>query len=453
MADGDDNDNDDDEEDESDEGEDEENKGEKQEAADSKPQDAAEPSESRDKEMTDVAAVDTSVLDNADIEMKDGEATPDSKSMPPNPLTLAPPAASLASGSPKVEGSPLKNVLISSPTKENAPILTEPPLDAMPPVPKAPVDESVLAEPPSTIVGDEPEKAVDRDVPPPLGESVSTDEALLPPPPEQVGNIASPKQSPKASPKPDILEDQQSQGNGQAKEEAQAGEELVPQKPVLPHLAESNLTEDTIRPDDSASAGRPATASGPSSEVAVSVAEPTTEPTAEAVSEAIAEPTAKPTGEPTAEPTTELTAHPSAEPAAEVISEMATEPAKKPAMEVALERAPSTEVVTEVARGETPAEPSTGEDVKTESPATKEPEEDLAAEPSTTIVADTHAENGGPKAETHSAQGDGPDLLGGLMGELDKDAAASAPEASGATEGQTEFSKDTEAVDADQNTT
>merc|ERR1712000_34929 len=125
--------------------------------------------------------------------------------------------------------------------------------------------------------------------------------------------------------KPDILEDQQSQGNGQAKEEAQAGEELVPQKPVLPHLAESNLTEDTIRPDDSASAGRPAAASGPSSEVAVSVAEPTTEPTAEAVSEAIAEPTAKPTGEPTAEPTTELTAHPSAEPAAEVISEMATE--------------------------------------------------------------------------------------------------------------------------------
>merc|ERR1712000_222459 len=117
--------------------------------------------------------------------------------------------------------------------------------------------------------------------------------------------------------KPDILEDQQSQGNGQAKEEAQAGEELVPQKPVLPHLAESNLTEDTIRPDDSASAGRPATASGPSSEVAVSVAEPTTEPTAEAVSE----PTAKPTGEPTAEPTTELTAPPSAEPAAEVISE------------------------------------------------------------------------------------------------------------------------------------
>jgi hypothetical protein len=250
MADGDDNDNDEDD-DEDDEDEDE---GEAGEGADS----------ANDKEMTDVTqAVEPSVLDNADIEMADGQPS-ERKTPPPNPLTLAPPAASLATASPKIEGSPLKNVSVASPPAletslvREADVIQEAATISLPPIDKPPAEDSVIAEPPSTIVGEEPEKATDRDVPtdapPAVPRQTSTEEALLPPPPDQVGNISSPKDSPTA--------DKSSETGMNVQDDVQAGEEAVPARPELPHT----LTEETIKPDDSASA---VDVSGPPSEAAL----------------------------------------------------------------------------------------------------------------------------------------------------------------------------------------
>ncbi|KAI6781941.1 uncharacterized protein J7T54_005151 [Emericellopsis cladophorae] len=246
MADGDENDEDDEEdEDEGDEG------------------DGAE--SGNDKDMSDVTQpIEPSVLDNADIEMTDGQPS-ERKTPPPNPLTLAPPAASLATASPKVEGSPLKNVAVASPPAlEVAPdpqatAIVEVPAVTLPPIDKPPVEDSVVAEPPSTIVGEEPDKAADRDIPkdipPGLPQQTSTEEALLPPPPDQVGNISSPKDSPAVD-----KSSEASPTGGKA--DVQPGEEAVPARPDLTHT----LTEDTIKPDDSASA---VDVSGPPSEAAL----------------------------------------------------------------------------------------------------------------------------------------------------------------------------------------
>lgn len=426
MADGDDNDDDDDE--ESDDGGEEE-KGEAQGSADSQPPQVPEGIESQDKEMSDAPTVDASVLDNADIEMKDGEPTPEDKPIPPNPLTLAPPAASLASGSPKVEGSPLKNVLTSSPTKEETPIPTQPPLDAMPAIPKAPVEDSVLAEPPSTIVGDEPDKAVDRDVPPPLEESVSTDEALLPPPPEEVGNIASPKQSPKGSPKLESAQAQNIYGSDEAKEEGHSNDEAISTKPSLPHLAESNMTEDTIKPDDSASVGGPATASGPSSEVAGSTSGPIVDraPSTEAIADAPpAAVEVLPSEDPKIEPSS--TEELRDETTEKLTDKSGEEPVEQPAPEPPIEEAA-------VEPAEQPVEVKEGskDDPKGEYEVTAEAElEDVAA-------------------QAPPAQGAEPDLLGGLMGELDKGGSTTVAEPLTTSEDPTEPPVEHEPVDTEAN--
>ncbi|KAJ6446976.1 Nup53p-like protein [Purpureocillium lavendulum] len=283
MADGDEDD-DDDEGDEGEEGEEGEEGGE----GDGQDHQPA-PQGDHDHDMPDAAIA---IEPPSDVLSSDKEAVP-KEPTPPNPLTLAPPIGSLAAGSPRPEGSPLKNVTLLSPTEPSAPQDLQP-LSVEPTQAgdAETVVGSTIAEPPSTIVGEEPQEATERDIPaaePPSAEPPSVtsppkeqspsqqivkdetpkDEALLPPPPEQVGNIDSPKPDEGKSD-----EDKSREGEGEA----------GPQRPPLSQF-DSAMTEDTIKPDDSASVRYPLTESGAPSEVGTASVEgskevgpPATEP-------------------------------------------------------------------------------------------------------------------------------------------------------------------------------
>ncbi|KAF4587180.1 proteinrelated to apopolysialoglycoprotein [Ophiocordyceps camponoti-floridani] len=206
---------------------------------------------------------------NTDREMpdaippSDSTAQPSREPGPPNPLTLSVAAAL----SPRPEGSPLKNVLLPSPV--------EPPVTDVVKVESG--AESMVAQAPSTVVGEESAEATQQDSPKaepflpedaPLTEPKPSrvEDALLPPPPDQVGNIDSPKT------------------DGERAKSSEDGEDktqdttfsLLPQAGLQPR--ESLITDDTIKPDDSASVRFPESA--PSSDVGTSVAE-TKEPPVE----------------------------------------------------------------------------------------------------------------------------------------------------------------------------
>ncbi|KAG4287134.1 hypothetical protein FPRO04_00677 [Fusarium proliferatum] len=270
--------------------------------------------------------------------------------VPPNPMGLAPPTT-LTPGGSRLEGSPLKNVVMPSPTKEvdqeqllkaaiDAPLggdekpaepeLTEENLaqaSLEPPTKddehhssaeeqllKAAIDapfgpgpqlavasavepaDSTIAEPPSTIVGEAPEVATDRDVP--MLEPTDS-EALLPPPPEEVGNIAT--TPPGSSGEPGAS------GPGsevKPSTDIQAGEEAASQRPPL-ITTETGLTEDSIKPDDSASITAPISDITDIPAVAPSVVDPPPEPPAETtvqdttMEEAVQEPPPEEIKEPT----------------------------------------------------------------------------------------------------------------------------------------------------------
>jgi hypothetical protein len=173
--------------------------------------------------------------------------------------------------------------------------------------------ESMIAEPPSTVAGDEGEAAADVDVqmgdaetedndradkfdeeeaqaegvprhesPPEVAaaDATSRDEALLPPPPDQVGNISSPKA--------DYGHDRVSDGEERSRgsHNSDSAPILGERPPLQPH--DSAMTEDTIKPEDSASVRFPLTESGAPSEVGTASAEDTKE-TAVVPAEAIAE--------------------------------------------------------------------------------------------------------------------------------------------------------------------
>lgn len=243
MADGDD-DEDDDDGDEGEEGEEGDGDSEARTPADPS---SAEPLKPADAEMTDAAPElpQPAAEPSGDVEMKD-ESPATNEHLPTNPLTLAPPLGSLAAGPPAVEGSPLKNVVLPSPTAEEPPSLeTAPAVEPTRPADtETVITESLVAEPPSTIVGEEPPAAIERDIP---RATSSTEEALLPPPPDQVGNISSPKAE---------TGDKTSEAETQSfKDEVQPGEEAIPDRPSLigHDSVMTVMTEDSIRPDDSAS--------------------------------------------------------------------------------------------------------------------------------------------------------------------------------------------------------
>lgn len=240
--------------------------------------------------------------------------------VPPNPLTLAPSLASLAANSPKNEGSPVKNVMlqVQSPTESHAPPVIPTNAAEVAPVPAAvpvelpaletviskviepqpPETESMVAEPPTTFAGDEgqvradmditmskavPRKADEAPVEDPQGgeasykgpspynanpfpDMPSRDEALLPPPPEQVGNISSPR--------PYDGPDRVSDVGDKSRHSQMIDSGMVAERPPL-NVPDSVMTEDTINPEDSASVRCQMTGSGAPSEVGTASAEET----------------------------------------------------------------------------------------------------------------------------------------------------------------------------------
>jgi hypothetical protein len=148
----------------------------------------------------------------------------------------------------------------------------------------------MIAEPASTVAGDEEKAPTDSDVamgeatteespkveesaddqtqtedvakspsPPksPLVGNASREEALLPPPPEEVGNISSPKA--------DDGQDRSSEGDDKSRDGPNSESAFAPERPPL-HAHDSVMTEDTIKPEDSASVKFPLTESGAPSE-------------------------------------------------------------------------------------------------------------------------------------------------------------------------------------------
>lgn len=172
--------------------------------------------------------------------------------LPTNPMNLPPPTGSLAAGSPKIEGSPLKNVVLPP---ADAPQLDEPhpAADSIRGADADTVVGSTVAEPPSTIVGEEPEIAADRDL---NLQPAKDEEALLPPPPEQVGNIASPKAEEVA----ERASDSENKDRDERQDDSSFGD-----KNALSHQ-DSIMTEDTIKPEDSASVQFPLNGSAAPSE-------------------------------------------------------------------------------------------------------------------------------------------------------------------------------------------
>ncbi|PHH71730.1 hypothetical protein CDD80_5040 [Ophiocordyceps camponoti-rufipedis] len=204
------------------------------------------------------------VAPNTDREMPDAVSPPsDSQAQPSQPsrepAPLNPLTLSVAALSPRPEGSPLKNVVLPSPIEPAATEVVKVESGA----------ESMVAQAPSTVAGEESAEATQQDLPKaepqpedaPLTEPEPprVEDALLPPPPDQVGNIDSPKT------------------DGERAKSSEDGEEktqdtsfsLLPPAGLQP--SESLITDDTIKPDDSASVRFPESA--PSSDVGTSVAE------------------------------------------------------------------------------------------------------------------------------------------------------------------------------------
>ncbi|EJP67890.1 apopolysialoglycoprotein [Beauveria bassiana ARSEF 2860] len=302
------------------------------------------------------------------VEVKETAANDAADDKPPaNPLSLAPPLASVTSDLPsRVEGSPLKNVVLPSPTEAKVPDVLK---DLVKPVDGE--TGSTVAEPPSTIVGEEPEAAENRD----LELAPIPSEALLPPPPEQVGNIATPKA------------DDASSRVSDNEEKSKESEHTHTEKSF--QHQDSILTEDTIKPEDSASVRFPLTESGAPSEVGTASVDETKDlapPPASGPDESQAQPEHAPAPTIVEEPALEaaLEAQPEQD-EAPAVEEPVEEPASKPeeysAPPATTVEEPEPQVTTEAAP---PAPPSLSPlPVASTPPAEREtkPEPDTAEEP------------------------------------------------------------------------
>ncbi|PTB62573.1 hypothetical protein BBK36DRAFT_8152 [Trichoderma citrinoviride] len=202
----------------------------------------------QDEDMVDASHI----IDNPDVEMKDEQPAPREPSPPKPPTISAPEVPAVPSKSPsllplKHEDTPPRNpVIVPSPSEPS--VHAESAIDTAVPVLDTPADDtadSVIAEPPSTIVGEAPQEAIERDLP----------QAAELPPPEQVGNISSPKDEDGAS----RVSEETPKGQATSQPETIA-------KPVLLHQL-SAMTEDTIKPEDSVSVTAPLPESEAPSEV------------------------------------------------------------------------------------------------------------------------------------------------------------------------------------------
>ncbi|KAG5949841.1 hypothetical protein E4U53_005712 [Claviceps sorghi] len=323
MGDGD----DDDDEDEGDEGDEGDDGDDDDQQEGDQQLDHADDSKIHDEEMADAVDERRPPTPSKQVEDVVDDTTTQTDMVTPNPVApaLATTVASLGAYSPKNEGSPLKNVMLQSLSPTDSPAASSIPTNAAEIVsPIAVVDpatlpvelpafgsvnnemtdngpstESLIAEPPSTVAGDEGAPEADEDVTmteavlvkttrsdeAPAGQSQSDVlyegtpldkpqifpdvplrvEALLPPPPEQVGNISSPRGHDGTCRESDSGE---KANGGQTYESRMHPERL----PTL-NAYDSVMTEDTIKPEDSASIRFPPTESGAPSEVGIASAE------------------------------------------------------------------------------------------------------------------------------------------------------------------------------------
>ncbi|KAL7813928.1 hypothetical protein V8C44DRAFT_326714 [Trichoderma aethiopicum] len=225
----------------------------------------------QDEEMADASHI----IDRPDAEMKDEEPAPREPSPPKPPAISAPEAPEVpevplngpASLPPQHENTPPRNpVIVPSPSEPS--VHAESATETAPlPLSDMPADEttdSVVAQPPSTIVGEAPQAAIERDLP-----------HVELPPPEQVGNIASPK-----------AEDGTSRVSEEMPKDQATSQPATIAKPVLLHQL-SAMTEDSIKPEDSISVTAPLPESEAPSEVGNVSVDGATEEAAPADTEAV----------------------------------------------------------------------------------------------------------------------------------------------------------------------
>lgn len=280
MADGDENDEDDDDDDEGDEG-DEGEEGEGEDTPSVQQRDSAPVDEGPhlDKEMKDAApAVEApESKEQMDVEMEDAIPAPAPADLP-KPPALASALAEASVPSPKLEGSPLKNEVLPPPESKSADEATQAVAatdDAPTEAPKDQAEDNDQKQEteesqhaPASVVDSLPEP---KEVTPEARVEPSTD-ALLPPPPDQVGNISSPNASPKDESAPDHSS---LSGDKAHDDEGRDGEDLS-DRPTHEH-SDLMSVDDPIKPEDSVSMGVPRTESGAPSEAATGSVGGTTE--------------------------------------------------------------------------------------------------------------------------------------------------------------------------------
>ncbi|KAI5467928.1 hypothetical protein BGZ63DRAFT_419591 [Mariannaea sp. PMI_226] len=257
----------------------------------------------QDHEMTDAEPVpvpeptpNVANTDHLDVEMG-GNEDPSELPAPPNAVNTSP-SLSLGPMVPKLEGSPLKNVIMPSPTTEAPPEIKSQAQTDVPSTTEAPQNiepagaitatKEDIAEPSSTTIvppiqpSEDIAPAASISAPPaPASNSVESDAlkiespkeaALLPPPHEQVGNIAS-------TPSADGSIGTAPDGAEKPTEQAQSTEEAVPTGPSA-EVADTIMTEDAMKPEHSESTEAPVPAT-----MEVLSAEPISEPVPEAGAE------------------------------------------------------------------------------------------------------------------------------------------------------------------------
>lgn len=153
----------------------------------------------QDQEMTDASP--SAAPPSADTTMEiDGAESPLSvKSQPPNPLLAPPLNPSLSISSPKLEGSPLKNVIMPSPTEPLGNPLSPPAPEATTSVPEAEPVEAAISQDPSPVpeadTADPPAETkspVEENKPVVEAEVSTTETTTVVPPQDQVDNVSPP---------------------------------------------------------------------------------------------------------------------------------------------------------------------------------------------------------------------------------------------------------------------
>ncbi|VUC20886.1 unnamed protein product [Clonostachys rosea] len=424
MADGDENDEDEDDDDEGDEGDEgEEGEGEDTPSVQQGDSAAVDEGAHLDKEMKDAApAVEApESKEQMDVEMEDATSAPAPADLP-KPPALASALAEASVSSPMLEGSPLKNEVLPPPESKPADEAAQ----AMAATDDAPTEQPQIQgedndqkqeteesqQEPASVADSLPEP---KEVAPEAEEAPLTN-ALLPPPPDQVGNISSPN----ASPKDESAPDHSSLSADKAHDDEERGGEDLLDKPAYDH-SDLMSVDDPIKPEDSVSMGVPRTESGAPSEAATGSVGATTETELKVENPSAQSP------EKLLEQPAEQSSEQALEQLPEQSSEQALEQLPEQSSEQALEQLPDqpSEQIAEQIADQSLEEPS----AQSTTEAPEEILEQLPDQPSEEPQPESDVPKEAPAEETpqisEPAQEES-DLLDGLMGELDREASKTA---------------------------